>query len=68
MAATIEGNLYVEEIHHLIQCCRDNIILVNNQNWCGVTLHQAGFEIDRFTLETFRVVYNELNSRVEVIY
>jgi hypothetical protein len=44
---------------------RDNIILVNNQETgAGVTLHQAGFEIE-FTLETFRVVYNELNNKLK---
>jgi hypothetical protein len=69
--ATIEGNLYVEGNTSLLDTAivefRDNIILVNNQETgAGVTLHQAGFEIDRGTLETFRVVYNELNSRVEV--
>jgi hypothetical protein len=69
--ATIEGNLYVEGNTSLLDTAvvefKDNIILVNNQETGpGVTLHQAGFEIDRGSLETFRVVYNELNSRVEV--
>lgn len=69
--ATIEGNLYVEGNTTLLDTSvvefRDNIILVNNQETgAGVTLHQAGFEVDRGSLETFRVVYNELNSRVEL--
>jgi hypothetical protein len=69
--ATIKGNLYVEGNTSLLDTnvveFRDNILLVNNQETGdGVTLHQAGFEIDRGTLETFRVVYNELNNRVEV--
>lgn len=69
--ARIRGNLYVEGNASLLDTdvveFKDNIILVNNQeSGAGVTLHQSGFEIDRGSLETFRVVYNELNSRVEV--
>lgn len=69
--ATIQGNLYVEGNTSMLDTnvveFKDNIILVNNQeNGDGVTLHQAGFEINRGSLETFRVVYNELTSRVEM--
>lgn len=68
---TIQGNLYVEGNTSLLDTnvmeFKDNIILVNNQETsAGVTLYQAGLEIDRGSLETFRIIYNELNSRVEV--
>ena len=69
--AYIHGNLYVEGNTTLLNTnvveFKDNIILVNNQETNpGVTLNQAGLEIDRGSLENFRIVYNEVNSRVEV--
>lgn len=68
--ATIEGNLYVEGNTTLLEtnviAFEDNIIVVNNQETGpGVTLHQSGLEVDRGTYENFRIVYNELNSRLE---
>lgn len=68
--ATIQGNLYVEGntsvLNNSVVEFKDNILLINNQETGdGVTLHQAGFEIDRGNFETFRIVYNELNKRVE---
>ena len=69
--ATIQGNLYVEGNTSLLDTnvveFKDNIILINNQETSsGVTLNQAGLEIDRGSSENFRIVYNEINSRVEV--
>jgi len=68
--ATIQGNLYVEGNTSVLDTSivefKDNILLVNNQETGdGVTLHQAGFEVDRGNLESFRIVYNEINKRVE---
>ena len=69
--ATIEGNLYVEGNTFILETnvaeFKDNIILINNQETnAGVTLNQAGMEIDRGSLENYRIVYNESNARVEV--
>jgi hypothetical protein len=69
--ATIQGNLYVEGNTSLLNTnvieFEDNIILVNSQETAaGVTLFQSGLEVDRGSLENFRIVYNEANSRVEV--
>ena len=68
---TVGGNLYVEGNTSLLNTniveFKDNIILVNNQESNpGVTLHQAGFEVDRGTLENYRIVWNETDQRTEV--
>lgn len=67
----INGNLFVEGNVSMLDTTvfetKDNIILLNNgETGNGVTLNQGGVEIDRGTLENFRFVYNELNSRFEV--
>ena len=64
---TIEGNLYVEGnttiIDSLVSEYQDNIILLNNHELgSGVSLLQAGLEIDRGTLENYRIVYNETSK------
>jgi len=69
--AVIQGNLYVEGNTAILNTnlveFKDNIILINDQETgTGVTLHQSGLEIDRGSLENFRIVYNETNKRVEV--
>lgn len=63
-SATIEGNLYVKGNSTVLSSnvieFEDNIILINHlETGAGVTLNQAGFEIERGTLENYRVVYNE---------
>lgn len=67
---TIEGNLFVEGNTAILDTniveFKDNIILLNDlETGAGVTLHQSGLEIDRGSLENFRIVYNETNQRVE---
>jgi hypothetical protein len=69
--ATIQGNLYVEGNTSLFNTnvteFEDNIILVNSKETAsGVSLFQSGLEVDRGLGENFRIVYNEVNSRVEV--
>lgn len=64
---TIKGNLYVEGnttvIESLVSEFQDNIILLNsNELGPGVSLLQAGIEIDRGQLENYRIVYNELSQ------
>lgn len=62
--ASIAGNLYVEGNTVLLNTevisFEDNIIVINNQETGdGVTLNQAGFEIERGTKENYRLVYKE---------
>mgnify|MGYP000853742026 CR=1 FL=1 len=63
----INGNLYVDGnttvIDSLVSEFQDNIILLNNNELSsGVTLLQAGIEIDRGALENYRIVYNETSK------
>jgi hypothetical protein len=67
----INGNLYVEGnttvIDSLVSQFQDNIILLNNNELgSGVSLLQAGIEIDRGQLENYRIVYNETNKTFRV--
>lgn len=69
--ATIQGNLYVEGNTTLLNTnvieFEDNIILINSKETAaGVYLNQSGIEVERGSLENFRIVYNEAQSRVEV--
>lgn len=69
--ASIQGNLYVEGNTSILNSniveFEDNILLINrNETSTGVTLFQAGLEVERGLSENFRIVYNESNSRVEV--
>jgi hypothetical protein len=62
--ASIAGNLYVEGNTVLLNTdvisFEDNIIVINNQEiGDGVTLNQAGLEIDRGTKENYRLVFKE---------
>lgn len=69
--AYIEGNLYVEGNSiifdtNLIEF-EDNIILLNRlESGSGVTLNQAGFEIERGSSENYRVVFNEPDDTFRV--
>ena len=68
---TIEGNLYVEGnttiIDSLVSEYQDSILLLNNHELgAGVSLLQAGLEIDRGTLENYRIVYNETSKTFRV--
>lgn len=67
----INGNLYVEGnttvIESLVSKFNDNIILLNNNELgAGVTLLQAGIEIDRGSSENYRMIYNESSSTFRV--
>jgi len=68
---TIDGNLYVEGnttvIDSLVSQFQDNIILLNNHELgSGVSLLQAGIEIDRGQSENYRIVYNETTKTFRV--
>jgi hypothetical protein len=69
--AVIQGNLYVEGNTAMLNTniveFKDNIILINDlETGAGVTLHQSGLEIDRGTLENYRIVWNETDQRTEI--
>ncbi|NBU33717.1 hypothetical protein EB118_05385 [bacterium] len=62
--AVINGSLYVYGntvvMNTNITEFEDNILLLNRlETGPGVTLNQSGIEIDRGTLENYRIVYNE---------
>jgi len=68
---TIEGNLYVlgnsSIINTNITEFEYNIILLNRQETgSGVTLNQAGLEIERGSLENYRIVFNEADDTIRV--
>jgi hypothetical protein len=67
----IDGNLYVLGNTSIFNTAliefEDNILLLNKaETGNGVTLNQGGIEIDRGTLENFRIIYNESNKRAEI--
>ncbi len=69
--STIEGNLYVLGNTTILDTntieFEDNILLLNRlETGSGVTLNQAGFEIQRGTLENYRIVYNETHGTVKI--
>lgn len=69
--STIEGNLYVEGNTTILGTnvieFEDNIILLNRlETGSGVTLNQAGFEIQRGSLENYRVIFNESDDTFRV--
>lgn len=69
--ATIDGNLYVEGNTTLINTnvveFEDNIILINRlEIGPGVTLNQSGFEIERGSLENYRVIFNESDKTFKI--
>jgi len=68
---TIRGNLYVEGNTTILNTnvteFEDNIVLLNRlETGSGVTLNQSGLEIERGSLENYRMVYNETNSTFQI--
>lgn len=69
--ATIEGNLYVQGNTTVLNTniieFEDNIITINRlESGAGVTANLSGFEIDRGSLENYRVVFNELDDTFRI--
>lgn len=69
--ATIEGNLYVQGNTTVLNTniieFEDNIITINRlETGAGVTANLSGFEIDRGSLENYRVVFNELDDTFRI--
>lgn len=67
----IKGNLYVEGNTTILNTnvieFEDNILLLNRlESGSGVTLNQSGLEIERGTLENYRMVYNEMDSTFKI--
>jgi hypothetical protein len=68
---TIRGNLYVEGNTTIMNTnvieFEDNIILLNRlETGSGVTLNQSGLEIERGSLENYRMIYNEIDSSFRI--
>ncbi len=68
---TIEGNLYVEGNTSILDTnvveIEDNIILINRLETAnGVTLNQAGIEVERGTAENYRFVFNESDDTFRI--
>jgi hypothetical protein len=68
---TIRGNLYVEGNTTILNTnvieFEDNIVLLNRlETGSGVTLNQSGLEIERGSLENYRMVYNETDSTFQI--
>jgi len=69
--ATVQGNLYVEGNTTILDTnlieFEDNIFLINRlETGSGVTLNQSGFEIERGSLENYRVVFNESDKTLRI--
>jgi len=69
--ATVEGNLYVEGNTTILDTniteFEDNILLLNRkETGAGVTLNQSGLEVDRGTLENYRMVYNDIDGSFKI--
>jgi hypothetical protein len=69
--ATVQGNLYVEGNTTILDTnlveFEDNIFLINRlETGAGVTLNQSGFEIERGSLENYRVVFNESDKTLRI--
>lgn len=72
--AIVSGNLYVEGNTAILNSniieFEDNIILINSkETGNGVTLNQAGFEVERGTLDNYRFAFREsdLNFRIGLV-
>lgn len=68
---TIQGNLYVEGNTTILNTnvieFEDNIILLNRlENGSGVTLNQSGIEIERGSLENYRMVFNDIDDTFRI--
>lgn len=69
--ATVSGNLYVEGNTAILNSniieFEDNIIIINSkETGNGITLNQAGFEIERGTLENYRFAFRESDSNFRI--
>lgn len=69
--ASITGNLYVEGNTTILNTnvleFEDNVILINRlETGAGVTLNQSGLEVERGTLENYRMVFNESDDTFRV--
>jgi len=69
--STINGNLWVKGNTTILDTnvieFEDNIVLINRrETGSGVTLNQSGFEIERGSLENYRMVYNESDQTYRV--
>lgn len=69
--ASITGNLYVEGNTTILNTnvleFEDNVILINRlETGAGVTLNQSGLEVERGTLENYRIVFNESDDTFRV--
>lgn len=68
---TIQGNLYVEGNTTILNTniieFEDNIVLLNRlESGAGVTLNQSGLEIERGSLENYRIVFNDIDDTFRV--
>ena len=68
---TIRGNLYVEGNTTILNTnvieFEDNIVLLNRlETGAGVTLNQSGLEIERGTLENYRMVFNDTDDTFRI--
>jgi len=68
---TIQGNLYVEGNTTILNTnvieFEDNIVLLNRlENGAGVTLNQSGLEIERGSLENYRIVFNDIDDTFRI--
>jgi hypothetical protein len=68
---TIRGNLYVEGNTTILNTnvieFEDNIVLLNRlENGAGVTLNQSGLEIERGSLENYRIVFNDTDDTFRI--
>ncbi len=67
----IKGNLYVEGNTTILNTnvieFEDNILLLNRlESGSGITLNQSGLEIERGSLENYRMIYNESDSTFKI--
>ena len=67
----ISGNLFVEGntavFNTNVSELQDNILLINRKETSnGVSLNQAGLEIDRGLLENYRIVFDETHGNVRI--
>jgi hypothetical protein len=67
----VEGNAYIEGNTSILNTnvveFKDNILLVNDaETGSGVTLSQAGIEVDRGLLENYRFVWDEISQNFMV--
>lgn len=69
--AQVDGNLFVNGNTNVLDTnlveFQDNIIVVNNlETGSGVSMNQAGMEVDRGTLENYRMIFDEITDTFRV--